>query len=410
MKEKIKTINKKQNGINRWFYVFLGMAIMIFLGTVYSYSVFRLSLEKEFTIGSTESGLPYMTALAFYALFMFLTGKYIDRYNPRTIILTGGFLVALGWILSAFVPNILLLTITYGCIGGAGVGIAYGVLMTVVAKWFPEKKGLAVGILLIGFGLSPLITAPLARILVESYGVFTTFLILGVGFGIILPFLSYPFKYPTEEELKKMKNVSKIQCHIKDFGTKDMIKSKSFKGLYLNFIIGTMIGLMLIGLTTSVGIEFIGIEPNKVIQSVAFFAIFNGLGRPAFGWFTDKFTSKKAMLLSYFLIILSAGLLIVAGPNNQLVYTLSFSLFWFNMGGWLAIAPTSTLRLYGTKNYSQNYGLIFTAYGIGAIVGVFSSGLLLDILKSYYSVFYYVIALSILGIILTTLLISDKNE
>lgn len=401
--------NNKVKRIDRWKYVVLGIIIMMFLGTVYSYSVFRLSIEKSFNIGSAESGMPYMTALAFYALFMFLTGKYLDRFNPRTIILVGGFLVSIGWILSSFASNIIILTITYGCISGAGVGITYGVPMTVVAKWFPEKKGLAVGMVLIGFGLSPLITAPLARTLVEYYGVMNTFLALGIGFGITLPILSYSFKYPTELESADMKSVKITQSSTKNFLTHEMIKSKSFKGLYLNFIIGTMIGLMLIGMTKNIGVEFIGIEPKKATQLIAIFAIFNGLGRPTFGWLTDKLTAKKAMLLSYLLIILSAVLLIVAGENNELIYIMSFSIFWLNLGAWLAIAPASTLRLYGIKHYGQNYGLIFTAYGIGAITGVSTSGLLLDIHGNYYFVFYYVIALCILGILLTINLISDEN-
>lgn len=409
MVQNIKMINKEEKGMGRWTYVILGIIIMMFLGTVYSYSVFRLSLENIFNIGSAESGMPYMTALAFYALFMFLTGKYLERFNPRTIILAGGFLVSLGWILSSFATNIVMLTITYGCVSGAGVGIAYGVPMTVVAKWFPKEKGLAVGMVLIGFGLSPLITAPLARALVEYYGVLTAFLVLGIGFGIALPFLSYPFKYPIELDIKNMKSIPIVQGSTKNFRTKEMIKSKSFKGLYLNFIIGTMIGLMLIGMTTSVGVEFIGIEHNEVIQLMVVFAVFNGLGRPTFGWLTDRLTSKKAMLLSYSLILLSATLLIVAGQNNKLIYIISFSVFWFNLGGWLAIAPASTLRLYGIKNYSQNYGLVFTAYGIGAITGVSTSGLLLDIHKNYYFVFYYTISLCILGVLLTTNFISNEN-
>lgn len=409
MTQSIKIINKEGKETGRWIYVILGTIIMMFLGTVYSYSVFRIPLEKVFNIGSAESGMPYMTALAFYALFMFLTGKYLEQFNPRMVMLVGGFLVSIGWILSSFASNIVILTITYGCISGAGVGIAYGVPMTVVAKWFPEKKGLVVGMVLIGFGLSPLITAPLARVLVEYYGVMTTFLALGIGFGIALPILFYPFKYPTELELKNLESNLIVQCSTKDFGTKEMIKSKSFKGLYLNFIIGTMIGLMLIGMTISVGVEFIGINSNTVIQLMAIFAIFNGLGRPVFGCLTDRLTSKKVMLLSYSLIILAATLLIVVGKNNKLIYIISFSIFWFNLGGWLAIAPASTLRLYGIKNYSQNYGLVFTAYGIGAIIGVFTSGLLLDIHKNYYFVFYYVIALCILGILLTMNLISNES-
>ena len=155
-------INATQRRL-RWLYVVLGIIIMMLLGTVYSYSVFRISLEKVLNIGSVESGMPYMTALAFYAFSMFLTGKHIEKYKPRTIILIGGLLVSIGWILSSFAANIVMLTITYGCISGTGVGIAYGVPLSVVAKWFPEKKGFTVGMVLIGFGLSPLVTAPVAR-------------------------------------------------------------------------------------------------------------------------------------------------------------------------------------------------------------------------------------------------------
>lgn len=131
----------KMNFLNRWSYVISGILIMLCLGTVYSYSVFRLSIETEFNIGSTLSGLPYMTSLAFYALFMFFSGKRLDRHSPRNVILVGGWIVALGWILASFSQNIIVFTVTYGVISGSGVGIVYGVPMTVVAKWFPEKRG-----------------------------------------------------------------------------------------------------------------------------------------------------------------------------------------------------------------------------------------------------------------------------
>lgn len=383
----------------RWMYIVLGIILMMFLGTVYSYSVFRLSLENQFQIGSAESGTPYMTALAFYALFMFLTGKYIEKFNPKKIILVGGFLVSLGWILSSFATNITILTLTYGCISGAGVGIAYGVPMAVIAKWFPEKKGFAVGLVLIGFGLSPLVTAPIARFLVDYYGVMRAFFILGISFAIVLPILATPFKYP--KIIGESNNSPGNTSNSSDIPLKEMIKTKSFRGVYLNFIIGTMIGLMMIGMTTNVGVDLFGLEPSNVPSFMTIFAIFNGLGRPTFGWLTDKISSKKAILLSYALITTAAILLITLGNNHIIVYIVSFSLFWFNLGGCLAIAPASTLRLYGTKYYSQNFGLVFTAYGIGAIVGVSTSGLLLDFLGNYRFVFYYVIALCFIGIIIT---------
>ncbi|PKM68410.1 MAG: MFS transporter, partial [Firmicutes bacterium HGW-Firmicutes-18] len=145
MNQNLSMKSNKFNALKRWRYVFLGIIIMMCLGTVYSYSVFRLTIEKFFNVGATQSGMPYMTALAFYAVFMFLTGRCLDKFKPRYVILLGGLLVSLGWILSAYATNIYILTITYGVISGAGVGIVYGVPMTVVARWFPEKKGLTVG-------------------------------------------------------------------------------------------------------------------------------------------------------------------------------------------------------------------------------------------------------------------------
>jgi OFA family oxalate/formate antiporter-like MFS transporter len=385
----------------RWIYVILGIVIMMCLGTVYSWSVFRLAIEELFNIGSTQSGLPYMVSLAFYSLFMFLTGKYLNKYSPRIIISIGALLVALGWILSAFAPNVYVLTITYGVIIGAGMGIAYGPPMTVVAKWFPEKKGLAVGLILIGFGLSPLVTAPLVRILIENHGVMKTFMILGISFGIIIPLLSYPFKYPSNSDNRNLETTSSTKNDTNDITTSEMIKSENFKGLYFNFIIGTMIGLMLIGMTSNIGVKFIKLSPKTVALLISIFAVFNGLGRPIFGLLTDKLTAKKTMLISYGLIITAALLMLMANEGSLLLFSIAFSIFWFNLGGWLAIAPASTLSMYGTKHYSQNYGVIFTAYGIGAIIGVLASGLLMDVLHNYHSIFYFVIWLCVLGIFLS---------
>jgi len=378
---------------------------MLCLGTVYSYSVFRFPIEELFNIGSTQSGMPYMIALAFYAFFMFITGKYIDKYNPRSILLLGGFLVSIGWILSAYAPNIFVLTVTYGVISGAGVGIAYGVPMTVISRWFPEKKGLTVGMVLIGFGLSPLITAPLARNLIENYGIMNTFRILGICFGIIISILSFPFRYPSESGQLSLKLTRNTNDNLSEMNTSSMIKSDSFKGLYINFMIGTTIGLMLIGLTSSVGTELIGLSPKFVATLMALFAISNGIGRPIFGWITDKFSSNNAMYLSYCLIIFSAFLILLAKEGTIILYSISFSIFWFNLGGWLAIAPTSTLALFGIKDYSQNYGVVFTAYGIGAVFGVLSSGRLIDLFQDYRYVFYYVIILCLIGILTTSKLI-----
>ena len=412
MQQKITT-EKKPMLRGEWLYVFLGLVIMMMLGTVYSWSVFRLPVEELYSVGAAQSGLPYMTALLFYSLFMFLTGRYFKGWSPRATILVGSLLVSAGWILSAFAPNIQVLIVTYGVISGAGVGIAYGAPLAVVTRWFPGKKGLVIGLVLLGFGLSPLVTAPLARMLVEQYGVARTFLVLGIVFGMLLPMLSMPFKYP-ESEGAEGGGSSGVSAGARDVTSAEMMKSANFKGLYLNFIIGTMIGLMMIGLTSSIGTELIGMAQKDVVLFISIFAVFNGIGRPVFGWLTDRLSAKTAMLLSYAQIITAAGLMLSAKNGSIGLFAVAFAIFWFNVGGWLAIAPTATNNMYGPKHYSQNYGIVFTAYGIGAVLGVSSSGLLLDAFQNYDYIFYLVIASCLMGSLLTLMLLTGnkryKNE
>lgn len=384
-------------GSKRWLFVILGNIVMLCMGTIYSWSVFRIPIEKLFNIGATESGLPYMVSLAFYALFMMFSGRFINTFSPRVIMSVGAILIAVGWILSSLANNIYLLTFSYGALSGAGVGISYGVPLNVVTKWFPDKKGLAAGLVLVGFGLSPLLTAPIANMLVEKYGVMNTFMILGIVFFFIIFLLSMFFRYPDEYTSEKSKQVTLNKKQLNDITPKQMIKTHSFKTLYLNFLIGTMIGLMLVGMTSKVGNEMIGLTSDKVTNLMLLFAVFNGLGRPIFGWLTDKLSYPKTAILSYGIIALAAFLMIIARKSNAVLFVISFSLFWFNLGGWLAIAPTATASLFGTQNYSRNYGIVFTAYGIGAVLGVMGSGMIVDLIGSYKAIFYMVIALCILG-------------
>ena len=390
--------NHKIHVTNHWIYVVLGIVIMMCLGTVYSWSIFRGGVESLFGVGTVQSGMPYMFSLAFYAFSMLVSGKYIDRFSPRRMMSIGGLLVGLGWFASGYAENIYMLTLTYGAIVGIGVGIIYGVPISVVAKWFPSRKGFVVGLVLTGFGLSPFITAPAAKALIEGFGVLDAFKILGLLFAIIIPVLSWFVKLPEQISYETKSNSSGSN---KSLSTQEMVKTKSFKSLYICFILGTMIGLTIIGMTNSIGVDLIGLSAITAPLFVSVFAVFNGIGRPLFGWLTDKLSYKKIMLLSFCSILTSGILMLFAHEGSVIIYVISFSIFWMNLGGWLAIAPTSTLLLYGNNNYSQNYGVVFTAYGIGAIAGVYVSGLLFDYFKNHDVIFYFIIGLCLIGIILS---------
>jgi len=409
-KEKYGSIieNKK-----RWLYIPLGLIIFMCMGTIYSWSIFRTPIENSFNIGATESGLPYMFFLVFYALAMPFAGSYMDKYGPRLMTIMGGLLISIGWFLSGFTTSITFLTISYGVIGGTGVGIAYGAPMAVAAKWFPDKEGLAVGLTLGGFGLSPFITAPAANWLIMNFGAFTTFKILGVLFAVIITLLALPLKFPAEDnQISQNKNNTKTNLEI---DPKNMFKSRSFYALWTTFVIGTIIGLMAIAISGPVAEELINLDSATASIFVSFFAIFNGIGRPIFGALTDKLKAKKTAIISFSLIILASLLMIINNSANPVLYFIAFAIFWLNLGGWLAIVPAATSYFFGKKNYIKNYGYLFTAYGVGAVIGNLLSGSIRDIMGSYYFVFYPTLILAALGIIVALLFlkkdqISDQSK
>src|SRR5512135_3494913 len=165
----------------RWAFVFAGMLMNVCLGTVYAWSVFRNPVAKLFStadvpITAKQTLWPFMLFLAVFTILMPISGRIVQKVHPMTVSLVGSLIVAAGWILSSYATSINFLYVTYGAIAGAGVGIVYGIPIAVVARWFPDLKGLAVGITVLGFGVSALVTAPIAHLLIETYGILKTFL------------------------------------------------------------------------------------------------------------------------------------------------------------------------------------------------------------------------------------------
>jgi len=389
----------------RWVFIPLGMTVLLCLGTVYSWSVFRKPLESDMGLGATESLLPYTFALVFYAIFVSVAGFQIARIGVRTVTAIGGLLVGLGYILASFSTHIVTMTLTYGVIAGTGVGTAYGVPMLVAARWFPDRKGLAVGLTIVGFGLSPIITAPLANSLIMSFGVRPTLQILGIAFTLIVLGIALTLKLPPDGWQLSQPTTNQTIRPVPQSYPPKMLKSRSFYGLWICYAIGTLIGLSAIGISSPVGEEIIKIDPVLAASSVSLFALFNGGSRPLFGWLSDRFKPHYVAIASYTLILIACILMLNVQEGQVATYLVAFCLFWFCLGGWLAIAPTTTLRFFNPDNYAQNYGIVFTAYGVGALLGTLATGRIRDWFGSYTFAFYPMAFLAIVGIGVASLML-----
>jgi MFS transporter, OFA family, oxalate/formate antiporter len=359
--------------------------MMLMMGTVYSYSVFRYYIETEYQIGTFLSGFPYMSSLFFYALSMMVSGRLLKPSRLRGFVFFGTLLISIGWFISGLSNSYLLLVISYGVFIGIGVGMVYGVPIYMVQKLYPKKSGLMTGFILLGFGMSPLLTAPLASTLIQSTSLNQTFLIFGILFLIIQLPLSFLFILKEQKDFKSIKP--------------DLIvteKLKPFKRIYGLFVIATTIGLMMIGLSYQVGVVYYAFDAREVTLSLSFFALMNGASRPIFGRLMDQKGFKFSVLLSISLIFVASVIGLVNQGQHLILYVISFGLFWFNLGAWLAIVPATIKEFYGIKQYSRKYGVMFTAYGIGSILGTSISGTIMDLFGG--TAYLYIMILIFLGI------------
>ena len=390
----------------RWVLVAVCLVINLCLGSVYAWSIFVQPLTQYFTSGlglfvtANEILLPFSLILAVFAITMPFTGPIIDRYGPRNVTILGGVLNGLGWILASFSSSVLMLSVLFGVIGGIGVGIAYSVLVAVPARWFPDKRGLAVGLAVLGVGFSAFFTANIAGWSIGAYGVMNTFRIFGAGIIVITVLLALPLEFPAPGWVPAgwtppaPKPGEEKSC---EFTRSQVLRTSAFYGLWACYFIGSLAGLMAISIAKPVGTD-VGIEAGLATFLVGFFAIFNGGGRPAFGALTDKITPRNAAIVSFFLIAL-ASFLMWQIPTEP-VYILSFAVLWGCLGGWLAIAPTTTGWYFGTCDYPRCYGVVYLAYGAGAIAGPQLAGFIKTSTGSYIGVFPYVLALAVAGTVI----------
>ncbi len=388
----------------RWGLVALGLLINLCLGSIYSWSVFVTPLAAHFTaalgreVTAGEVLLPFSVFLAFFAIAMPFTGKYLERYGPRRITIVGGLLTGLGWLLASTATSVEALYVVYGVIGGIGVGIAYGAPVAVAARWFPDRRGLAVGLALLGFGFSAFITANAAGALIAAYGVMTTFRIFGAVFIAVLLLAALPLRFPPggwrpagwSPPAPGTGTAPVCEC---DRGA--MLRTGTFYGLFACYFVGCLAGLAAISIAKPVGTEVAGVDAGLATLLVGFFAVFNGLGRPGFGSLADRINPQKTAMLT-FALIAAASVLMWLVPGVP-AYVIAFAVLWGCLGGWLAIAPTATASYFGTCDYPRCYGVVFLAYGAGAIAGPQLAGFVRTATGTYLGVFPLVAALAVVG-------------
>lgn len=374
--------------MNRWLVVVGALIIQMSLGAVYIYSVFKTPLQQMLGWDKAQVTLPAQIVLVCFALAVVFAGRVQDKLGPRWVATAGGVVLGLGLILASLTPKtggLPWFVATFSVIGGIGIGIAYVCPISTCVKWFPDKRGLITGMAVAGFGAGGLIFAPLAKTLIRTSGVLSTFMILGIIFlvAVVLgaQFLRVP---PAGWRPAGWNPPAAAGPAVKaDYTWKEMLATPQFWLLWLTYFAGCTAGLMIIMNSSTIWQSFAArraasggqLETRLFEQivtagavSVSTIAIFNAAGRIAWGKISDTLGSRTRTLIIMFAICAVAmGLLhwMTAYP----LFIIVTGLIGLCFGGYLALYPAVTADFYGTKNHGVNYGFMFLAYGAGGIVG-----------------------------------------
>jgi OFA family oxalate/formate antiporter-like MFS transporter len=350
------------------------IAIQLTVGIAYIWSVFQTGVaDGVFGGDNAAAGLTFSLVIATLGAGSVAGGKVAAKYSTRLAVFIGGVITGAGFFLASFTkPGFSwLLWVTYGVMGGVGMGFVYSTTIACVQRWYPHKKGMVTGIIVAAMGLGGVVFTPVVAGLIsafggESVGELKTFMVLSAVFLVTCTVGSVFMKDPPEGYLAgagAAASGNKTAGAARNYSTKEMLKSARFYLITATFMLGCMGGLMLITFAKPIAIAK-GLESTATIGVLAV-TMFNSLGRLCWGMVSDRLGRIKTIII---LLVGTAALsLFVNGSAGYWIYVL-IALIGFFYGGLLSNFPSLTAELFGPKNMAVNYGFVLLGFGAGGII------------------------------------------
>ncbi len=397
-----------------WIVTLAGTGINLALGVLYSWSVVSKEIPADW--GWTEAGksLPYSLACLVFALIMVPAGRMQDRMGPRLVATIGGILVGIGMIVASRTTSTMGYAIGFGILAGAGIGFGYASATPPAVKWFSAARtGLIAGIVVSGFGLASVYVAPLAKALIKSQGVPTTMLALGIGFLVVVVALAQLLRIPPKGYVPAgTKPASSGAARKEDFTPSEVLRTWQFYVLWFMYACGAGAGLMIISKLATMAQVQAGVALGFIL--VAVLAVGNGAGRIVAGMLSDRI-GRKATLFSCF--VLQAVLILLLSQaktgtalGGTVVLAILSALIGANYGANLSLFPSITKDFFGLKNFGMNYGLVFTAWGLGGFMLSLLAGKVYDTTKTFAFAYYCSAGLLIAAAAVTFLVKSPQQQ
>jgi OFA family oxalate/formate antiporter-like MFS transporter len=386
--------------INRWWRVVGGLSMNLALGSLYAWSVFVAPLEKEFGWKRADTSTIFTIAVVVFALSFVLAGRLQDKKGPFWVSVTGGVLVSVGFFLSSWTTTLGWIFFVFGALGGIGNGFGYATPIPVMAKWFPDRRGLAVGLAVAGYGGGSAIFGPLAlNWLIPTYGWRAAFQILGVIFFVMTMVGAFLLQNPPAGYRPPgwaPAPAAKAAATAYDFTPGETLRTPTFYFMWIAYALGTVAGFMAISQLVPFfrGVGLGAIAGTALVVG----AVGNAAGRILSGWMSDAMGRLNVLRLMIAISAVAMPLVYLVGGNAALLFILVFATYWC-YGTQLSVNASTTSDFWGTKNAGLNYGLLFTAWGVAGIIGPRIAGTLFDKYKDYQAAFYWAAGLAVVALI-----------
>jgi MFS transporter, OFA family, oxalate/formate antiporter len=372
---------------NKYVIVLAGMIMQLSIGSIYAYSKWIEPLSKELNWEAHDTKIGFSLAICFLGLTAAFMGKFAQKVGPKKSGLLATFFLIIGLLGSAWavnMGNIYIFYLTFGVLQGIGVGFGYVVPVYTVVKWFPDKPGLASGIIIMSFALGSLLASFLISPLIASLGLSGAFASLGIGYGICMLLSALYLENP--ESISSMQ-----QAHI-DLTPKEIITDKRFIALWLLLFLNVCGGIAIISKAAVLGQEVVGMSAAEATMFVAIIGLFNGLGRLFWSGISDKIGCWTTFMLFIGINVICFALIPSFSTDTTSFQFLTYIII-AGYGAGFATMPSFVKSIFGIEKYGQVLGYILTAWSAAAFVGPLLLGLSAEISIFYMFSFLLIIAL-----------------
>jgi len=401
-------------GSTRWVQLTAGILAMVAVANFqYGWTLFVPPLEKAHSWSTDEIQVAFFVFFVLSQTWLVPFEAYLaDRFGPRLLVVCGGLLCTTGWVVSSGTASLRALYFAQA-LSGCGSGVVYGVSMGSALKWFPDRRGLAAGLIAAAFGTGSAATVlPISKVINDpALGYRDAFLWFGLGQGLVIVLAGLVMRFPRGDDALPAAPVKLLQSS-RDYTPGAMLKAPTFWLLYIMMAVGAVPGLLMIGQMSKIAADFgvakqpvtlLGLTLEALPFALMLDRVTGGLTRPAFGWVSDHIGRERAIFLAFFLEGTSLAFLL-AFRHDPLLFVLTSGVAFFGWGAIFSLFPAVSTDMFGRQYATTNYGILYTAKGAASLL-VSLCGVLKTLSGDWTAVFFLMIALDGLAAVLALFLL-----